>query len=234
MAKEFLLNTDCIQFMKSLPDESIDLIVTDPPYPIRPRGHWAGSTYGGMMKECEDGAQLFDSIPDITEYLPEFYRVLKQGTNCYIMTNNYNIVRFLKEIDKSKFKFSRMLIWDKQNKICGSYYMSQFEYVIMLRKGKARKINNCGSSDIISIANKKQKGTDGKSLHNTEKPQGLYEFLIGNSCNEGDWVLEPFAGIGNVIPACANLNRNLIACELEEKYYNTARTLHQQYLTERR
>lgn len=60
----------------------------------------------------------------------------------------------------------------------GQYYMSQFEYILFFRKGKGIKINNCGTSDIISIPNIKTKDGMGKNLHDTEKPVALMELLV--------------------------------------------------------
>ena len=101
--------------------------------------------------------------------------------------------------------------------------MSQFEYILFFRKGRAKRINNCGTSDIIAVPNKKLKGVDGKNLHDTEKPVESMEILIGNSTNEGDVVLDPFMGIGSAGIACKNLNRKFIGVELDEGYYDIAK-----------
>ena len=105
----------------------------------------------------------------------------------------------------------------------GQFYMSQFEYIILFRKGKARKINNCGTSDILSIPNKKTKDDDGSNLHDTEKPVELMKILIENSSNENEIVLDPFLGIGSSALACVNNNRKFIGIELDEKYFNIAK-----------
>ena len=102
----------------------------------------------------------------------------------------------------------------------GQYYMSQFEYILFFRKGKGIKINNCGTSDILNIPNKKSKDENGKNLHDTEKPIELMQILIENSSKENDIVLDPFSGIGATIKACINTNRNFIGIELDENYFN--------------
>ena len=95
----------------------------------------------------------------------------------------------------------------------------QFEYILFLRKGKHKKINNCGTSDILSIPNKKTKDENGKNLHDTEKPVELARILIENSSNEGDLVYDPFRGSGTTAK-CANvLSRNFIGSELSEEYW---------------
>lgn len=105
----------------------------------------------------------------------------------------------------------------------GQYYMSQFEYILFFRKGKGKKINNCGTSDILSVKNIKSKDNEGKNLHDTEKPVDLIKILIENSSNENEIVLDPFMGIGSTGVACKNLNRNFIGIEIDEKYFNIAK-----------
>lgn len=218
-----LYNGDCLELMKLIPDKSIDLILTDPPYKITARGN--GGNSGGMFqkKEVNNGKIFKVNDLEIEDWLPEFYRVLKDGTHCYIMTNNKNITHYLSVIDLSLFHFIKNLIWVKDNKIMGQTYMSQFEYVIMLRKGKHKRINDCGQSDVLQIPNKKMKNLEGKTIHDTEKPVKLNEILIANSSNEGETVLDPFMGVGSCGVACVNTNRNFIGIELDEGYYNIAK-----------
>ena len=218
-----LYNGDCLELMKLIPDKSIDLILTDPPYKITARGN--GGNSGGMFqkKEVNNGKVFKVNDLEIEDWLPEFYRVLKDGTHCYIMTNNKNITHYLSVIDSSLFHFIKNLIWVKDNKIMGQTYMSQFEYVIMLRKGKHKRINDCGQGDVLQIPNKKMKNLEGKTIHDTEKPVKLNEILIANSSNEGETVLDPFMGVGSCGVACVNTNRNFIGIELDEGYYNIAK-----------
>ena len=218
-----LYNGDCLELMKLIPDKSIDLILTDPPYKITARGN--GGNSGGMFqkKEVNNGKVFKVNDLEIEDWLPEFYRVLKDGTHCYIMTNNKNITHYLSVIDSSLFHFIKNLIWVKDNKIMGQTYMSQFEYVIMLRKGKHKRINDCGQGDVLQIPNKKMKNLEGKTIHDTEKPVKLNEILIANSSNEGETVLDPFMGVGSCGVACINTNRNFIGIELDEGYYNIAK-----------
>ena len=101
--------------------------------------------------------------------------------------------------------------------------MSQFEYILFFRKGKGIQINNCGTSDILDIPNKKTKDKDGNNIHDTEKPVKLMEILIENSSKENDIVLDPFMGSGSTGVACVNTNRNFIGVELDENYFNIAK-----------
>ena len=217
-----LIHGDCLVEMKNIPDKCIDLIVTDPPYRLTSRGS-SGTMSGYWASSLSKQGKVFENNDiDIEEYLPEFYRVLKDGTHCYIMTNQSNLPHFLNVISKSSFKFIKCLIWDKCNKICGRYYMNCFEYIIMLRKGRERTINDCGQGDILRVPNKKTKRNDGKNIHDSEKPITLMEILISNSSNEGDCILEPFMGSGSTGVACINTKRDFIGIELNEEYFKIA------------
>lgn len=222
-----LYNDDCIKIMNGINDNSIDCIITDPPYRVIQHGT---SGMGGIFKshitdeEKELNGKLFKHNDiDVSDYASEFYRILKEGTHCYVMTNNFNLQSFLNEFTRVGFVFTKLLVWDKMNKICNQYYMDEVEYILFLRKGHARKINNCGDSNLFVIPNKKMKSEDGKPLHPTEKPIELMEKFVLNSTNEGDIVLDPFLGIGGTGVACVKNNRNFIGCELDSKYFEIAK-----------
>lgn len=213
-------NGDCLEIMKDIPDESINLIVTDPPYKTTSRGN-AGNSGGMLQKKINMQGKVFNfNNIEPSVYVPEFYRILKDGSHCYIMTNHVNLQNILNTAIQCGFKFIKSLIWDKGNKIMGQYYMSQFEYILFFRKGKGVKINNCGTSDILSVPNKKIKDSQNKNLHDTEKPIELMQILIENSSKEKDIILEPFMGIGSTIIACKNTNRRYIGIELDKEYFD--------------
>ena len=217
-----LINGDCMYFMSTLQDESIDLIVTDPPYKVTARGN-AGNSGGMMQKKLAMQGKIFkyNDIKPQT-YIPEFYRLLKDGSHCYIMTNHVNLQEIINVATECGFKFIKSLIWNKGNKIMGQYYMSQFEYILFFRKGKGKKINKCGTADILNVPNKKTKDADGQNIHDTEKPVELMKILIENSTQENELVLDPFMGVGAVPIACKELNRRCIATELDEQYHDIA------------
>ena len=218
-----LYNDDFRNVISQMWNCSVDLIVTDPPYKVTPRGN-AGNAGGMLQKEINMKGMVFkyNSIK-IEEFVPELYRVLKEGSHCYIMTNHVNLIEMINVAQKCGFHFIKSLIWDKGNKIMGQCYMSQFEYILFFRKGKHKKINNCGTSDILSIPNKKTKGEDGKNIHDTEKPVKLMQILIENSSQEGDIIFEPFMGSGSTGVACMNTGRKFIGIELDNNYFNIAK-----------
>ena len=213
-------NTDAIEWLKTLDNDSVDLIVSDPPYRVTQHGH---SGLGGIFKTKvgEDkklNGKLFEhNEVDVNDYAGELYRVLKPDSHCYIMTNDRNLQNFLNVFTNIGFNFCKLLIWDKQNKITNQYYMNQVEYILFMYKGRNKQINNCGTSNLLSVNNVKNKTHN----HPTEKPVELMEILIKNSTNEGDLVLDPFVGVGATPVACQNLKRNFIGCELDKNYYDT-------------
>lgn len=219
-----LYQGDCLEHIKSLDAASVDLIVTDPPYKVTPKG-CAGTT-GGMIAKKQNMIGMVFEHNDIEPeaYAPEFYRVLKDGSHCYVMTNHVNLINMLNSFSNVGFHFIKSLIWKKDNKIMGRFYMSQFEYILFFRKGRGVQINNCGTSDVLEVPNKKHKDADGKNLHDTEKPVELMEILVENSSKLGDVVMDPFMGVGSTGIACKHLDRNFIGIELDPNYFELAKS----------
>lgn len=218
-----LIKGDTRDYFTHISDNSVDLIVTDPPYKTTPRGS-TGSSGGMLRKEINKSGKVFkyNNIKP-KEYAGEFYRILKEGGHCYIMTNHVNLVEMLNTFISAGFHFIKSLVWNKTNKIMGTFYMSQFEYILFFRKGKAVQINNCGTSDILTVPNIKTKGEDGKNLHDTEKPVELMKILIENSSCEGETVLDPFMGIGSTGVACKVCKRRFIGIEIDPQYFLVAK-----------
>ena len=95
--------------------------------------------------------------------------------------------------------------------------MQKCEFILMLRKGNAKYINNLGAANVFTDLN-----PTGNKFHPTEKPVSLMKKLIENSTNEGDIVLEPFAGAGATLLAAKETGRNYVGSELDKKYYDIA------------
>ena len=212
-----IMQGDCLKFMKEMSSNSIDLVVTDPPYRTTSRGSFGGT--GGILKDELNmkGKVFFHNDIKISDWINEIYRVLKDGSHCYIMYNNVNLYEYLNEIKKAKFNIFKVLIWKKDNCITNMYYMDSHEYIIFCRKGKAVKINNCGTKSVLEVPNVKKK------THPTEKPVELMKILIANSSQKSQLVLDPFMGSGSTGLACKELYRDFIGIELDEKYFNIAK-----------
>jgi site-specific DNA-methyltransferase (adenine-specific) len=215
-----LYKGDSKKILEQFNNEIFDLVVTDPPYKVTSRGT-SGNAGGMLAKDINKKGKVFKHNDILAqEWFPLIVDKLKLGTHFYIMTNHKNLYEYLNMIEQNKITFFiKNLIWDKGNKIMGQFYMSQYEYIIFGRKGSAKKINYCGTSDILSIPNKKTK-IDGKNIHDTEKPVELMKILIKNSTNENDLILEPFGGSGSTLIAAEKLNRRWIGIEIDDTYCN--------------
>ena len=210
---------DCLELMKDIPDESIDLLVTDPPYKIVQGGctNKAVRLKGSNQEQLKKGTLFNNNSIKFSEWIPEVYRVLKNNSHCYIMSNDRNINELLNICEKVGFKLLNILVWGKSKHSPNRYYLKNCECIVFLRKGKAKNINNMGTKQLLLIDNVENKN------HPSEKPIKLMKILIKNSTNEQDKVLDPFMGSGTTGIACKELNRNFIGIELDEKYFKIAK-----------
>lgn len=215
-----LLHGDCLELMKDIPDESIDLVVTDPPYKTITGGRNNGKNSKRPVGILNDNNGLFKHKEvTLSVWIPELYRILKHSSHCYIFSNFLNLQELLNETIKAGFKLHNLLVWEKNNCVPSQWYMKNCEYVLFLRKGKAKWINNIGDSKTVHQFN----NIIGNKKHPTEKPVKLLEFYIRNSSQEGEVVLDPFMGSGSTGVACLNTNRNFIGIELDENYFEIAK-----------
>lgn len=213
-----LYNEDCKEVLKRLPDESIDLVVTDCPYHISHTGKSGGKGIFAMDNEFVQSGKLFEHNDiEFSEWLPEVYRVLKDGTHAYIMVNGVNLADLQKASEKVGFRYQNILVWKKNNATMNHFYMQCLEFILMLRKGSSRDVNDMGISNCLSVPN-----IIGNKCHPTEKPISLMQVMVTQSSNEGDIVLDPFAGGGSTLIAAKRTNRQYIGCEIDKKYYDIA------------
>ena len=212
-----LRHGDCLEIMKDIPDESIDLIVTDPPYKMTKRGkscrpNWMPNNMGN---------NVFDNkLPLPKEWIGECYRVLKQGTHFYTFCNTNDIKEYLIVAEECGFKLHNILIMKKDTGMPNRWYLKNTELILFFRKGKAKPINNLCSRDWIEVEMPTQK--KGK-VHITQKPLNIIQEFVANSSQEGEIVLDPFMGSATTGVACVNTNRGFIGIELDDKYFNIAK-----------
>ena len=152
------------------------------------------------------------------EWLPEIYRILKQDTHCYIMINPRNLAELQTKAEKVGFKFQNILIWEKNNSTPNRYYLNSYEMILMLRKGKAKTINNRGTKNILQINN-----IIGNKKHPTEKPVELMKILIENSTEVGGVVLDSCIGSGTPCVAAIIEKRHYIGFETNAEYFQIAK-----------
>ena len=213
-----LYNGDCLEVMDYLIKEGlkVDLICVDPDYITTPRGN-AGNS-GGMLQKKENlkGNLFVDKRIDILNWVDKFIDILKEDSHFYIMTNDVNLKRYMNILEEKGLNIFKLLVWVKDNKIMGQYYMGQKEYIIFGRKGNAKKINNCGISDVIILPNLKDKDENGINYNDTQKPIELMEILINNSTNENDTVLDFMCGTGSTLLAAERNNRKWLGIDIRE------------------
>lgn len=210
---------DCLEVMKQIPDNSVDLVLTDPPYKIITGGRKDGVNSkrpNGILSENKNFFQ--NKIPDMSLWIAEAYRTLKLGSHCYIFTNLLNLQKTICESMRAGFKLHNLLIWEKNNCTPSQYYMKNCEYVLFLRKGKAKYINNIGDSKTVHRFN----NVVGNKLHPTEKPVELMEYYLLNSSNLNDIVLDPFMGSGSTGVAATKNGRKFIGIEINKEYFQIA------------
>lgn len=220
---------DCLEVMKEIPDKSIDLIVTDPPYftqQIRKNENLPGS-YSDKWNSLDEFVEY------ISERVRECYCTLKKGGSLYVMQDS-NAVHYIKvELDKifGKANFQREIIW-RIGWISGYKTQGKFprnhDTILFYGKGTAKTFHiqrGWNDNHLAKYYPKKQESivddvwididsekimTFKHTVLPTQKSLELFERMVKASSNEGDTVLDPFAGSGTLGKVCQNLNRNFI------------------------
>lgn len=217
---------DCLDLMKQIPDKSIDLIVTDPPYEV------SATNKGGTINNIK---KLNKSLNDlvvadiangygIEKFGEEFMRVMKEP-NIYLWCNKKQIPDYLKfYVDKYRCKFE-IIKWAKVNALptYANKYLSDTEYLLYFHKGKGKcfpqSYEDAKTYYIAPINHKDKK----LYRHPTIKPLDLTQKVIRNSSREGQVVLDPFMGSGTTGVACVKENRNFIGYEINETFFDIAK-----------
>ena len=204
-----LFNEDAFTFLNKLEPESIDLIVTDPPYESLEK-YRIGT--GKRLKNWF-GIIQNSSFPRLFE---AFYRVLKENTHLYMMCDQETAFVARQIGIDAGFKFWKPLVWDKQKIGMGYHYRAQYEFILFFEKGK-RKLNDFSIPDVLSV-----KRIKSKSAYPTEKPVELGRTLIEQSTNPGETVLDPFMGSGAFGVAAVELGRGFIGNDISKEAFDLA------------
>lgn len=222
-----LIHGDCLEVMNNIPNKSIDLIVTDPPYLHVKGGQkskkynvgtWSSKSY--TNKEMSD----FDE-KHIVSFLNLANEKMKK-TNMYIFCSKLQLAYYFKWIYENKKKYD-LLVWNKQRCVMKStkYYSNDIEYIIRIYENGV-SLNKIwvedGSKADSSFYTKIQSYPQPKGKHETMKPVELLTKYILLSSNEGDIVCDPFMGSGSTGEACIRTNRRFIGIELNNDFYNVA------------
>lgn len=195
-----LFNLDAVEWLKGLSDESIDLIITDPPYESLEKHRKIGTTT--RLKHSKSSSNnWFKIFPNerFEELLTEVYRVLKKNKHFYLFCDQETMFIIKPIAEKIGFKFWKPIVWDKVKIGMGYHYRARYEFILFFEKGK-RKLNNLSIPDILTE-------TRVYNGYPTEKPVNISKILIEQSSDIGDLVIDPFCGSSSVGIAALELNR---------------------------
>ena len=207
-----IVNMDWKEAIKQVPDKSIDLVVTDPPYGMKFQSNYRKVKHKSIQND--------DNLDWLESWVVELKRVCKDHAHLYIFCSWHNIDLF-KQIVGAYFQVKNILIWEKNNTGMGDLegdYAPKYEMILFCSNG-SKKLNGGRDANIL-----KAKRT-GNENHPTEKPVNLISYLIEKSSNKGDLVLDTFAGSFSTARDCKEIGRNFICFEIEEDYCRTAKNL---------
>ena len=210
---------DCLEILKNIPDKSIDLVVTDPPYRFENQGG------GFYAKNASTQRSYLDQLKQINccEFDPHvFLDLLKSKMKQfygYFFCNKTLIVDYIQWATQNKYNYD-VLVMAKSNPIpsYNNHHLSDLEYIIMIREkgtffSKHKNLDDFRKFFVTSCK---------KGIHPAEKPVELLERFIRVSSDCNAIILDPFMGSGATGVACINTGRKFIGIELDETYFKTA------------
>jgi len=230
---------DCLEVLKSFPDESIDLIIADPPYMISQpskkisRKSLSAKSWKRNMDIRLDFGE-WDYFKDETEYknftenwFRECIRVLKSKSWIYIFFNKHKMGYLDLELaPKYKIKPRTIFTWLKSNPYPSFKkvnWLSASEFIWVGSKGACKLKNFLNQNEMFNYMITPNKSIYGQTNHPTEKPISLIAKFIQTSSNKDDIVLDPFAGSGTTGIACKKTGRNYILIEKDPEYVEIAK-----------
>lgn len=212
-----IYNVDCMDGLKEIPDNSVDLVIMDPPYSF-PRTE-GGGIYGSTRPYYKELKYLAEGITN--EFLDILLPKMK-AVNIYIWCNKAQLRQYF-DYFEDKGCFTDLLTWHKTNPIptCSNKYLSDTEYLFFAKK---QGVKIYGSYETKRKWYVSSLNTDDKKRygHPTVKPLDIIKNLITNSSNEGDIVLDPFMGSGTTAVAAKLLGRHYIGFEIDPEYCKIA------------
>jgi len=214
---------DCLQGLKDIPEKSVDLVVTDPPYLIESVKAGGDGRISKSIQNMNNQLQENHLTAGFNmKILDELVRVMK-NINIYIWCNHKQIHMYLDYFVKGLGSAFDILIWNKTNAIplFHNKYLTDKEYCLYFRKSGYCNPNNYSDAKTVFYQpiNAKDKN---RYKHPTIKPLNIIERLVCNSSKEGDIVLDPFLGSGTTAVAAMLNNRQYIGYENNKKYFDIA------------
>lgn len=206
---------DCLEMMTQIPDNSVDCILTDPPYGITYQSEHRTNPFPHMANDTQEEAYAL-----LDKALALGAKKLKDGSHVLIFTSAQSFC-WMRQVVEKYFTLKVLLIWEKNNWTPGDLqaaFASQFEMIIHAYKGRRHLLGERRSSNVLHF----DRVPENSLIHPAEKPIALFEHLITHATNEGETILDMFMGTGPACKVAKNLNRRYIGIEIEQTYYDLA------------
>lgn len=210
-----LLNGDALSKVTELPDGSITLLLTDPPY------GGATQTSRATFGRPDIPADNANIYPILDELFGRLLPKLKEDAGVYIFTSWKTMDKLLPVLEKH-FTIKNCIVWDKCAHSMGDLlnnYGDRHEFIIFAKKGNLKMVWETCQDNIIACPRPPQNGRN----HPTEKPVELLKQLIVNTTLPGELVFDPFAGSGSTLVAAEELGRKWIGIEIDPEWHEVAR-----------
>lgn len=220
-----LINGDSAEYIKTMPDNSVDFILTDPPYNL---GQYStGNIELSWRADMNNDVAEWDKITfDPADWVEEFIRILKPTGNIFAFTS-YNLLGKWHEVFDPRFETFQFMVWHKTNpapKIYRAGFLNSCELIVcMWNKGHTwnflsqKDMHNFIESPICMGAERIS-----NPKHPTQKPLRVLRHLITIASDPDDVVFDPFMGVGSSGVAALELGRQFVGVELEAAYYEAA------------
>lgn len=225
MRINYIDNLDCLEGIREIPDKSVDLIVTDPPYFLS-MGHAGSKTNAKAVRVSEqiNSNRMFGDLaictPFFKQLFAEYARVLKDDASFYFFTDWRGYAYYFPLINAA-LPVRNMLVWDKKSGP-GSFYSFAHELIIFGTYKPKTKGGVGANVWRIPGFNTGAKSTNGDKVHPTQKPWELIAKCIEDSTEPGAVVLDTFMGSGTTAVACMRTGRSFVGFELDERYHAIA------------
>lgn len=210
--KHNLILGDCFEEMISIPNESVDCILTDPPYGMDLTPQRNTGKFKGVKIENDNNLSWTD------EFFNQCFRVLRKNTGAFFFCSHHCIAEFILSARKAGFEVKNLITWDKKQFGMGGNWRPQTEFIILAVKGRfVCKSNNL--SNIVRFS----RTHHSKAEHPTQKPVDLLKHLLEEPDYQPKEILDPFMGSGSTGVACAELGLSFTGIELDFGYFKTAK-----------
>lgn len=196
-----LFQSDAVEWLSTLENNSVGLVVTDPPYESLEKYRAIGTTTRLKNSKASSNA-WFQIFPNhrFEELCVEIFRVLKENSHFYCFCDQETMFVLKPIAEKIGFKFWKPIVWDKMKIGMGYHYRARYEFILFFEKGK-RKLNCLRTPDIIEVP-RIYRG------YPTEKPAAVAQILISQSTQPGEIIIDPFMGSGSTGVAAKCLERS--------------------------